>query len=103
MKILKFQLKDFLEFILITGAVGYAIFAIYVITQSIKNHKPITIDLGKVTYLNHSMIKTTNNTTFARCRGFFDFNCIDIECMDIEVGCKLYKHETLTHTLYSCD
>lgn len=92
--------------ILIAVAVVYVAFIVYAITYAItsyKNYKPSTVDLGKVIYLNHSIIKTTNNTTFARCRGFFDFNCIDIECMDIEIGCQLYKHKTFTHTLYSCD
>jgi hypothetical protein len=100
MKLLKFN-RIFI-FLLITVAVAYIAFIVYAITQY-KNYKHSTVDLGKVIYLNHTIIKTTNNTTFARCRGFFDFDCIDIEVMDIEIGCQLYEHKTFTHTLYSCD
>lgn len=82
MKLLKFKRIFTLDFLLIAVAVSHILFVIY---------------------LTHSIVNKTNNTTFARCRGFVDFNCIDIECMDIEIGCQLYKHKTSTHTLYSCD
>lgn len=97
-----FRLKHLFYFLFIIATAAQIALAMYAIGLY-KNYKPSTIDLGKVTYLNHTIIKTTNNTTFARCRGFFDFDCIDIESMDIEIGCQLYEHKTFTHSLYSCD